>query len=95
MNRTANLFTTVTLEWQDERGRYHDAEVEVDYTYDGEDLNIVKIEALGNTDSIDDDDFDNQVWEAVSECADEAYAEWFADYGDWLYEQAKDRRDAA
>ena len=95
MNRTANLFTTVTLEWQDERGRYHDAEVEVDYTYDGEDLNIVKTRPIGDTDSLDDDWYDEQVWESVSEYADEAYAEWQADYGDWLYEQAKDRRDAA
>jgi len=93
--RTPQLFATVMLEWQDERGRYHEAEVEVDYTYDGETLKIGKLHIVGNTDSMDDDDLDNQVWEGVEAVCDEAYAEWLAEYGEWLSDQAQDRRDAA
>ena len=92
--RTPQLFATVMLEWQDERGRYHEAEVEVDYTYNGEDLNIINTRPLTSTDSIGDDDFDDQVWEAVTDLADEAYAEWEADYGEYLRDAAEDRRAA-
>lgn len=92
--RTPQLFATVMLEWQDERGRYHEAEVEVDYTYNGEDLNIISTRPLTSTDSIGDDDFDDQVWEAVTDLADEAYAEWEADHGEYLRDAAEDRRAA-
>lgn len=91
---TANLFTTVMLEWQDERGHYHECEVEVDYTCDGEDVNVTKLHFLGNVDSISDDEIDDQVHDAVMDIAHEAYAEWMADYGEYLSEQAADRRAA-
>jgi len=90
---TAHLSTTLTVYWTD-RSHERECEVEVDYTYDGETLKIIKSQALGNTDSCDDDWYDEQLWEGVSEVCDEAYADWCADYGDYLYEQARDRRAA-
>lgn len=93
-NPTAKLSTTVNVYWCD-RHWERDAEVEVDYTYDGETIKIGKLHIVGNTDSMDDDDLDNQVWEGVEAVCDEAYAEWLAEYGEWLSDQAQDRRDAA
>ena len=94
MNRVAKLSTAVNVYWCD-RHWERDAEVEVDYTYDGETIKIGKLHIVGNTDSMDDDDLDNQVWEGVEAVCDEAYAEWLAEYGEWLSDQAQDRRDAA
>lgn len=93
MNRPANLFATVNVSWCD-RHWERECEVEVDYTYDGEVLKIGKCSFLGNTDSADDDDLENQIWEAVEQVCDEAYAEWLADYGEYLRDAAEDRRAA-
>lgn len=95
MALTANLFTTVMLEWQDERGREHEAEVEVDYTCDGEDVNVTKLHFLGNVDTISDDEIDEQIYDALNDTAHDAYAEWLDGYGEWLSDQAEDRRAAA
>ena len=95
MAKQANLFTTVAISYEDFRGYEREAQVEVDYTYDGETLTIVKEYYLDQPTGIGEGDFDELVYEAVEEEAPEAYAEWLADYGDWLYEQAQDRRIAA
>ena len=89
----ANLFTTVILNYEDHRGYERETQVEVDYTFDGEELNIVKTHCLDDWDDSAGDFFD-LVFEAVEEEAAEAYAEWRADYGEWLYEQAQDREAA-
>lgn len=91
---TAHLSTTVTVYWTD-RNHERDCEVEVDYTYDGETLTIKKSLALGDTDSCDDDWYDEQIWEGVGEIADEAYAEWLAEYGEYLRDADNDRKDTA
>lgn len=82
MATTANLFTRIDLDWIDPRGCDRECEVEVDYTFDGETLHIVKTNPIGSVSGIGEWDFDELVWEAVNEVADEAYAEWLADYGD-------------
>lgn len=92
-NPTANLSTTVNVYWCD-RNRDLDAEVEVDYTFDGETIRITKQHIVGNTDSMDDDDLDNQVREGVEAVCDEAYAEWLAEYGEYLRDAAEDWRAA-
>ena len=92
MAATAKLFTTVSIEWSDFRGRDCGCDVEVDYTFDGEDLRIIKTKFIGSVDTgYDGDMLDELVWEAVNDEADESYGEWLADLGDWQYEQARDR----
>lgn len=92
MNPTANLSTSTTVYWSDERGRERECEIEIDYTFDGESIKLGKRNYLGICDSMDDDDLDNQLWEAVEEVCEEAYAEWLADYGEHLRDAAEDRK---
>ena len=93
MAKQANLFTTVVLNYEDHRGYERETQVEVDYTFDGDELTIVKTHCLDAWDDSAGDFFD-MVYEAVEEEASEAYAEYMADYGEWLYEQDMDRRAA-
>jgi hypothetical protein len=93
MARTANLFATVSLSWLDRKGNDRDCDIEVDYTFDGETLKITKAIAF-DVDPDNIPDFDEALWDAVMEQADEAYAEDQAEYGEWLSDQAEDRRAA-
>ena len=90
MQRTAKLSASLTICWETERGYDRDAEVEVDYTFDGEDIEISKWEA--NTDELSDDEIDDLIMEQLEDIAPEAYAEWLAELGDWQHEQARDRK---
>jgi hypothetical protein len=84
---TATLKTTVQIDWQDYRGRDRDAECEVTYTYDGDDLRITDTRFVGFVDGgYDIDLIDELVWNAVSEEADAAYAEWQAERDEGLAE---------
>lgn len=94
-NLTAKLSTSATLEWQDERCRQHECEVEIDYTFDGEDVKITGLNWLGNSDSLDDYTADEMIHDAVMDVAPEAYAEWLAEYGEYLADLASDRGLAA
>ena len=93
MAKTAKLFTTVTIYWIDRRGALRDVDVEVDYTFDGEILSITGSRTLG-VDADDSPDFDELVWQATNERADDAYAEWQAEYGEYLRDQQIDREAA-
>lgn len=95
MAKTANLFTRVIIDWVSPGGYEREVEVEVDYTFDGDELRITKTVLLGMAIGIGEWELEEAVWEAVSDQADEAYAEWVQDYGDYLYEQAIERRAAA
>jgi hypothetical protein len=94
MARTAHLTATVMIEWQDYRGNDRECEVEVGYTYDGDDLNIGKCNYLGSVETIGDDELDELIYEAVADLADDAYAEWQAEYGEYLRDAAEDRKAA-
>lgn len=77
MQHTAKLETSVNLAWEDRKGCDRDCTVEVTYTYDGSDLRII---AARNDSDLGDWEFDELLYEAVSEVADEQYAEWLADF---------------
>jgi hypothetical protein len=79
----AKLNTTVTIHWINHRGCERDCDVEVSYTYDRDDLRIVETRTLGDC-PLSDGEFDELVWEAVSENANAEYDEWLADYADWM-----------
>jgi hypothetical protein len=93
MAKTSKLFTTVTICWIDRRGTERDCDVEVGYTFDGEDMNVASSRAIGY-DHDDIPDFDELVWQATNKRADEAYAEWQAEYGEYLRDQQIDREAA-
>lgn len=88
---TAHLSTTVNVCWETPRHAERDCDVEVDYTFDGDDLRITGTRFIGSVDGIGEYELDELVWEAVNEQADEAYSEWLSDRGDFLFEQARDR----
>lgn len=92
MALTANLFTRVILTWEDSHHYERELEIEVDYTFDGDTLNITRTTFLGTPVGIGDWELDEAIWEAVSEQAPEAYAEDCAEYGEYLSDQALDRR---
>lgn len=92
MAKTAHLFTTVTIDYVTRAGYEREIEIEVDYETDGEDIRITKTSWLGEVIGADEYDIEEAMREAVWEQMPEAYAEWLADYGDYLYEQARDRQ---
>lgn len=76
---TATLYTELTWDWQDWRGRDQEADLCVTYTCDA-DLYVQLKDVQGN---LPDDQ-----WEALEEWiaetrAPEAYAEWLAECADW------------
>ncbi len=77
------LSTSFSIDWQDWRGRDCEADVEVDYTYDGDVARIVKITGDG-IDEIDDYLLEGIVYERLEDIAPEDYAEWAADQADYL-----------
>lgn len=77
----ATLNTSVVIAWENQRGCDRDCLVEVEYTFDGEDIEILKTNIVGACD-LGDHQFDELVWEAVNEGADDAYSEWLADRDD-------------
>lgn len=92
MTLTAKLSGTVTINWTTQRGVERDCDVEVEYTFDGkDDLRIISARPLWDVNGIGDRDFDELVDAAVFDLAHDAYGEWEADYGDYLYEQRRDR----
>lgn len=92
MPLTAHLFTRVILCWECPLHREREHEVEVDYTFDGETVKITAQNHIGIATGISDYDLDEMIWEAVCEGADEAYAEYCADYADQMADAAYDLR---
>lgn len=79
MPPTAKLFARVNIEWSDWKGRSHDCDVEVDYSYDGDgDIRILGTTDLGHM-NCDEHTYDALVFDKVSELADQEYAEWRAE----------------
>lgn len=77
MSRTAHLSTAITVYWQCSRGFDHDADVDVDYTFDGDkELTIKSARVIGDTVGISDWDFDELVYEKTFDRAVEEYADW-------------------
>ncbi len=76
--KTAKLYATVTVCYTDRRGHECEHDAEVTYTYDGDTLRIIKAECDAFN-GYDDDIAGELIWQAVSELADEAYAEWLDD----------------
>lgn len=77
---TATLNTTATVLWTDQRGCDRDVEVNVRYSFDGDDdLRILSSELLGPCD-MGDWEFDEALWEVVMDKAVDAYPEWLAEY---------------
>ncbi len=76
---TATLYTELTWDWQDWRGRDREADLCVTYTCDA-DFSVQLKDVQGE---LPDDQ-----WEAleewIAECrAPDAYAEWLAENADW------------
>ncbi len=79
----ASLFAFITVEYQSHTGRDYSVDCEVDYTFDGNDLNITNVAPLGGNDwDINTDWFDELVLDAINDRADDDYAEWLADQGE-------------
>lgn len=86
MTRTAYLSCTVYVQYQDNRGRDCGAEVEVDYTFDGDiqsEPHITTQRDVYGAEGISDWELDELVWEAVNERCMDDYAEWPPDRADW------------
>lgn len=90
MNLTATLYATVSIDYTDNTGRECQHDAEVTYTYDGDELRIIKAECDAFN-GWDDDIADELIWEAIAELADEAYAEWLDDRGEYLNDCRADR----
>jgi hypothetical protein len=73
---TAKLTTELTWQWQDWRGRDHEADIEVTYMYDGKALTDP---VLNYDPGFDDGEMDRMLDYIESEYAPEAYDEWCAD----------------
>lgn len=91
----ATLTTEMVYEWHDDA--WHDAgeaEVEITYTFDGNDWEITLI--TGGNDVPDHcwNDLEDYAADRVGEVCDAAYAEWLEGYGDYLFEQQRDREPA-
>ena len=88
MAPTGKFSTTVIIAFEDTRGYDCDCEVNVDYTFDGDDdLRIIRSECLSDCD-ISDCELDELIWEATMDKAIDAYPEWLADYADYTQQVA-------
>lgn len=93
MSAKAKLNTTVTLTWENRRGCDRDCTVDASYTFDGSDLRIVDINIVGS-DDLDDETFDDLLFDALWEVAPEAYAEYQAERAEYLADLLAERRAA-
>lgn len=92
MSLTAKLSGTVYVTWTTPRGIDRECDVEVQYEFDGrDDLKIISARPMWEVTGIGEREFDELVDAAVFDLAHDAYGEWEADYGDYLYEQFRDR----
>jgi hypothetical protein len=80
----AKLSAEVTVAWECPRGHDHDATVDVVYTFDGDrNVNILEQRvAWGEPEGIGDWEFDQLVFDAISDRAWDDYSEWYADQVD-------------
>lgn len=83
MAHSPTLSTTVFITYE-ARNRDFEVEVEVEFTSDGEDIVVTKWTALGGNEwDINTDWFDERVYDAACDVADEIYAEWLAERGEY------------
>ena len=85
MNRTAHLSACITWSWQSANGRDHEADVIVDYTYDGD---TIRTYTLGNADGLPEREEEALIDYIECEYAPQDYAEWLADCADHSAELA-------
>lgn len=78
MTHTPILSGTVLIHFEDRRGNACDCEVNVNYTFDGNDLRIVSSELLGPAD-IGSWELNKLIWEAAFDHALDNYPECVAD----------------
>ena len=92
MTKAPTFHTTVNIEYTDACGRDHECEVEVTYTYDGaDDLRIVK--CVGDCfNGWDESIVEDLIYDAVCDVCGEEYADWEADFGEYLNDQREDAR---
>ncbi len=86
----AHLSSFVNIDWTDHAGREHECQCEVEYTFDGGDELTIKTVHVVYGIGSDSYDFDELVYDAVSEVAPEAYAEWQCEYDDEMIARAAD-----
>lgn len=95
MTPTADLTANLTWDWQDWRGRDHEADIEVFYSFDGEAIRSWK---LNYDPGFDEAEADRLIDHIESEYAPEAYAEWLAEWraerGEYLRDRFMDRSAA-
>ena len=85
MAHIATLTGTVLVAFEDRRGHDCDCEVNVDYTFDGDDLRILKSEVLGPA-NISDWEMDELIWDAAYDHALDHYPEWLAEREEFMAE---------
>lgn len=88
----APTFTTTTFLTRGHMER--EIEVEIEYTFDGEHLEVVDARDLTEGRELTDWEWES-CEDAAGEVCEKAYAEWLADYGEYLRDAADDRRVAA
>lgn len=65
----------VLICWEDRKGREWETDVNVTYTYDGSELTIIRQNCADACYDLSDDQFNELVYEAVADEADERYEE--------------------
>lgn len=85
-------FTTTTFLTRGHMER--EIEVEIEYTFDGKNLEVVDARDLTEGRELTDWEWES-CQDAVAGVCDEAFAEWQADRGEYLRDQREDARVAA
>jgi len=74
---TATLTCSLSWDYQDWRGHDHETDVEVVYTFDGTDIQLVELNYAG--DDLPEGEVDALIDYIADVYAPEAYSEWLAD----------------
>ena len=69
---------TITIEWKCYR-HTRECNVDVEYTFDGEELHVTRQHFLGNISGLSEDDLNELVREVIGEDVYNVYAEWLED----------------
>lgn len=88
----APTFTTTTFLTRGQMER--EIEVEIDYTFDGVELDVTDARDLTEGRDLTDWEW-SSCEDAASAVCEQAYSEWLADYGEYLRDQREDARWAA
>lgn len=88
-----NLPTFTTTTFLTRGSMEREIEVEIDYTFDGENLEVTDARDLTEGRELTDWEWASCEDDAATVC-EQAFAEWQADYGDYLHEARLDREAA-